>query len=111
MTPELPEQVEDIVRANGATPATVCVMDGQLCIGLSHDKLERLAKEGRSVRKVGVRDLPLVSPSAPFDSFGGSLHGGLDRYRCSRGCTRVLSFLWSPASLTEATLIQRAGRA
>ena len=58
-------QVEGIVRANGATPATICVMDGRLCIGLSPDMLEKLAKEGRTVRKVGVRDLPLVMPQ-PF---------------------------------------------
>ena len=32
-------QVEDIVRTQGATPATIALMDGDLCIGLEHEQL------------------------------------------------------------------------
>ena len=36
---------ESIVRASGAVPATVAVLDGRLAVGLSADELERLATE------------------------------------------------------------------
>ncbi len=37
-------EVEEQVRATGATPATVAVLNGALCIGLSAQELEALAK-------------------------------------------------------------------
>ena len=36
-------RVEAVVRANGATPATIAVIDGELHIGLDAEQLERLA--------------------------------------------------------------------
>jgi len=45
---------EDAVRAEGGVPATVAVLDGKLCIGLTAAQLERIA--ARSV-KVSARDL------------------------------------------------------
>ena len=57
-------EVEGIVRANGATPATVAVLDGVCCVGLSPEQLERLGTE-RSVYKATTRDLPwLVATQA-----------------------------------------------
>ncbi len=50
-------EVEGIVRANGATPATVAVLDGVCCVGLSPAQLERLGTE-RGVYKATTRDLP-----------------------------------------------------
>jgi pseudouridylate synthase len=47
---------EAIVRASGAVPATVAVLDGRLAVGLHGDELERLAIE-RDVLKVSRRDL------------------------------------------------------
>lgn len=52
-------EVEGIVREHGATPATIAILDGRLCIGLSSDELELLASDG-DVTKVSVRDLPYV---------------------------------------------------
>lgn len=49
--------LESIVRANGAEPATVAVVDGRACVGLDDGVLERLSV-GASVRKLGLRDLP-----------------------------------------------------
>ncbi len=52
-------EVEDIVRAHGAVPATIAVLGGSPRAGLSTDDLELLASDP-SVVKVSVRDLPSV---------------------------------------------------
>ncbi len=46
---------EAAIRAEGAVPATVAVLDGSLCVGLEAGELERLA--GGQTRKVSSRDL------------------------------------------------------
>lgn len=51
--------LEAVVRAGGAVPATIAVVDGALAVGLSPAELERLATE-RGVAKVSRRDLPFV---------------------------------------------------
>jgi len=51
--------VEAIVRAGGAVPATVAVLDGIPRVGLSEDDLELLGSDP-GVVKVSVRDLPYV---------------------------------------------------
>lgn len=48
--------VEDIVRATGAVPATIAVMDGQIRIGLTADDLEALAHM-KGVMKLSRADL------------------------------------------------------
>jgi len=45
------------VRAAGAIPATVGIVDGKLRIGLSDDELQRFDEAGADARKVGPRDL------------------------------------------------------
>ena len=59
---ELATEVEAIVRANGATPATIAVIDGQCLVGLSPAQLERLASE-QGVVKATTRDLPWLLAS------------------------------------------------
>lgn len=54
---EMAAEVEGIVRHNGATPATIAVLDGQCCVGLSPAQLERLGTE-QGVYKATTRDLP-----------------------------------------------------
>ncbi|KAM8892240.1 uncharacterized protein AB9W97_012353 isoform 2-T2 [Spinachia spinachia] len=54
------KQVEAIVRAEGATPATVGVIEGKVHVGLSSQELERLAV-CKSSLKVSHRDLPYVT--------------------------------------------------
>ena len=48
--------VEATVRAKGATPATIAVIDGTICVGLDRADLEMLATE-RDVRKLSRADL------------------------------------------------------
>jgi pseudouridine-5'-phosphate glycosidase len=45
------------VRAAGAVPATIGILDGRLRVGLSLDELQRIAAAGASARKAGPRDL------------------------------------------------------
>ncbi|XP_078112235.1 uncharacterized protein LOC144521555 [Sander vitreus] len=53
------KEVEAIVRAEGATPATVGVIEGEVHVGLSSEVLEHLAR-CKSSLKVSRRDLPYV---------------------------------------------------
>ncbi|KAL4459061.1 hypothetical protein ABPG75_013926 [Micractinium tetrahymenae] len=57
---ETARQVEAVVRAHGATPATIAVLGGVPHVGLTPSQLESLARAGKAVRKVSRRDLPLV---------------------------------------------------
>ena len=52
-------EVEQIIRDDGATPATIAVLDGVPRIGLDDEGLELLGSDA-SVRKVSIRDLPYV---------------------------------------------------
>jgi len=49
--------VESVISAQGAVPATIAVMDGKLKVGLSGDDLEILAREGHKAAKASRRDL------------------------------------------------------
>lgn len=51
--------VEEIIREAGAVPATIAVLKGRICVGLSADQIGHLAT-GEGVLKVGARDLPAV---------------------------------------------------
>jgi pseudouridylate synthase len=57
---EVARRLEAVVRENGATPATIAILDGELYAGLEPDQLERLANTD-NVRKVSRRDLPIVT--------------------------------------------------
>ncbi|MBC7249400.1 MAG: pseudouridine-5'-phosphate glycosidase [Anaerolineae bacterium] len=52
-------RLEDVIRAEGATPATIAVLSGQLRVGLNKAELEYLARS-KNIRKVSRRDLPIV---------------------------------------------------
>jgi pseudouridine-5'-phosphate glycosidase len=52
--------VEAEVRAHGAVPATIAVIDGRLKAGLSRDDIERLGRTGNEVAKVSRRDMALL---------------------------------------------------
>lgn len=54
---ELAKEVEAIVRDHGATPATIAVLDGVCCVGLSNKQLERLGMQP-GVYKATTRDVP-----------------------------------------------------
>lgn len=53
-------QVEAEVRAHGAVPATIAIINGRLKAGLSRDDIEVLGKNGREVVKVSRRDIPFI---------------------------------------------------
>ena len=52
--------VEAEVRAHGAVPATIAVIDGRLQAGLSAAQIERLGRAGPAVTKASRRDLPFL---------------------------------------------------
>lgn len=56
---KLAREMEEIIRRQGAEPATVGVIGGELIAGLSEEQIERLATAS-DVRKVSRRDLPIV---------------------------------------------------
>ncbi|KAK9692303.1 hypothetical protein RND81_09G254900 [Saponaria officinalis] len=57
------KEIEEIVRENGAVPATIAILDGVPHIGLHIEELERLAKLGAQVRKTARRDIAAVVAS------------------------------------------------
>ena len=63
------------VRAAGAVPATVGVLDGAVRAGLTGADLERFAAAGESARKVGARDLAacVVQRALGATTVGGTL--------------------------------------
>jgi pseudouridylate synthase len=66
---------EQRVRAAGATPATIGVLDGVLRVGLSASELTRFADAGPSARKAGARDLAacVVQGALGSTTVGGTL--------------------------------------
>ncbi|MEU5537681.1 pseudouridine-5'-phosphate glycosidase [Streptomyces sp. NPDC020362] len=52
-------ELEDVVRQEGAVPATIAVLDGRPRVGLDKEQLERVANED-GIRKLGHRDLPMA---------------------------------------------------
>ena len=66
---------EAAVRAAGATPATIGVLDGRIVIGLGPDELERFTPDAR---KLGPRDLAVcaVQGVVGATTVGGTLAAG-----------------------------------
>ena len=52
--------VQAEVRAAGAVPATIAVIDGRLKAGLTTDQIDRLGRAGPRVAKASRRDLPFL---------------------------------------------------
>ncbi len=50
-------QLEDKVRACGAVPATIAILEGKACIGLDAAQLERLASPESTIKKAGAADI------------------------------------------------------
>ena len=53
-------RVEQTIRDNGATPATIAIIGGRLKAGLTPAEIEHLGKKGRAVAKASRRDLPVL---------------------------------------------------
>ena len=57
---ETAKEVEAIVRANGAIPATIAILGGKIKVGCDQEDIEYLGRQGTKVAKVSRRDLPIV---------------------------------------------------
>ncbi len=53
-------KVEEVVRENGAIPATIAIIGGVMKVGLSKEEIEILGKGGLNVAKVSRRDFPSI---------------------------------------------------
>ena len=53
-------KVEEIIRANGAIPATIAILGGRLKAGLTPEEIEYLGKQGQKVTKASRRDLSVL---------------------------------------------------
>ena len=49
--------VEQIIREQGAVPATIAILNGRLKAGLTKEEIEYLGKQGQAVTKASRRDL------------------------------------------------------
>jgi pseudouridine-5'-phosphate glycosidase len=56
---EVANEVEEIVRNQGATPATIAIIDGEIFVGLEADQLVRIANDDNIV-KASTRDLAII---------------------------------------------------
>jgi pseudouridylate synthase len=56
---ETAREVEQVIRDAGAVPATIAIINGRICIGLSEQQLELLGASPDAM-KVSRRDLPFV---------------------------------------------------
>ncbi|MET8678070.1 pseudouridine-5'-phosphate glycosidase [Streptomyces sp. NPDC004647] len=80
------EELEGIVRAVGAVPATIAVLDGRAHIGLDKAQLERIAA-GEGIRKLGHRDL---APAAAVGASGATTVSGT-AFLAARAGVRVFA--------------------
>jgi len=53
-------EVEEVIRQNGAVPATIAILDGKMKVGLTAQEIERFGKDGHNIAKVSRRDLPFI---------------------------------------------------
>ncbi len=72
---EVGRAADAAVRAEGAMPATVGVLDGQVVVGLDAGELERFGEAGAGARKAGPRDLAACVASGELGAttVGGTL--------------------------------------
>ena len=52
--------VENIIRQNGAVPATIAIIGGRLKAGLSPEEIEYFGKKGQAIHKASRRDLAVL---------------------------------------------------
>ena len=53
-------EVEQIIRDNGAVPATIAIIGGRLKAGLTPEEIEYFGKKGPEIAKASRRDLPVL---------------------------------------------------
>ena len=53
-------RVEQVIRQNGAVPATIAIIQGKMTVGCTREQIEYLGKRGLDVPKASRRDLPVL---------------------------------------------------
>jgi len=53
-------KVEEIVRSNGAIPATIAIINGKFKVGLTKDEIKYLGQKGKEIVKASRRDIPYL---------------------------------------------------
>ncbi|ETV98439.1 hypothetical protein, variant [Aphanomyces invadans] len=53
-------EVEALIRQHGACPATIAILNGEICVGLSEEQLHSLASFGTQATKCSTRDIAAV---------------------------------------------------
>lgn len=53
-------KVEEIIRENGAVPATIAIIGGRLKAGLTPEEIEYFGKKGQAITKASRRDLAVL---------------------------------------------------
>lgn len=81
----LAKSLEDIVRNNGATPATIGIIDGVAVVGMDPKELQKLCSgfKDPSMMKVSRRDLPYIMGMVAFPAYFSHNHSdaALGTYR------------------------------
>src|ERR1041385_6821335 len=52
-------RLEQIVRDEGATAATIAILNGELCVGLTREQIEHVANDD-DVKKLSTKDLAIA---------------------------------------------------
>ena len=53
---KIAQEIEQVVTDQGATPATIAILDGEICIGLDENQLTKVAND-LNILKLGIRDI------------------------------------------------------
>lgn len=53
-------EVENVIRQNGAVPATIAIIRGRLKVGLNSEQLEYFGKKGMAITKTSRRDISMI---------------------------------------------------
>jgi pseudouridine-5'-phosphate glycosidase len=56
---ETAHRLEQIIREAGSIPATIAILGGCLCVGLSDEQIHLVA-ENEEIKKISIRDLPIA---------------------------------------------------
>lgn len=57
---EMAATVQRVIRENGAIPATICILDGEVVVGATPDEIRFLGSQGQKIRKASRRDLAVL---------------------------------------------------
>lgn len=58
---ETARNVENIIRREGAVPATIAIIGGRFKVGLSSEEIEYFGRKGQKITKTSRRDLPMIA--------------------------------------------------